>query len=152
MGRPIKLSDHLAAAADQAAQVADRSVPGQIEHWANLGRAVEQALTGHAVQLLKSSAGDPSALTSDAARKAAVLEGLQRALAPDGQAAVLGRIAARGPRYGTVPNNSSLLVRVAPDGRRTRGRMIDGDFIPEPYLPKGHTPARTRRKSRAEQG
>lgn len=148
MGRPIKLSDRLAQAADEASHVADRSVPAQIEHWANLGRAVERALTGHAIQLLKASGGDPAMFASEDARKANVLEGLRRALTPEGQASAIARVAARGPRYGADPGDPSMLVRIAPDGRKVRGRMIDGDFIPEQYIPKDDSPlTRSSRKS-----
>lgn len=135
MGRPIKLSDRLADAADKMSKIADRSVPAQIEHWANLGRAVERSLTGHAIELIKSAEGDPATLVSEAGRKAKLLEGLQYALTPDGQRSALLRVAERGPRYGADPDDPSMLVRVSPDGRRVRGRMIDGDFIPERFLP-----------------
>lgn len=147
MGRPIKLSDRLAEAAAEVSKIADRSVPAQIEHWANLGRAVERSLTGHAVEMLKAAEGDPARLFSDEGRKASLLEGLRHALAPEGQAAVLARISAGGPRYGSDPDDPTLLVRITPDGKRVRGRLIDGDFIPEQYLPPGSRPADKRRGS-----
>lgn len=135
MGRPIKLSDRLAEAAAQASRIADRSIPAQIEHWANLGRAVERSLTGHAVELIKAAEGDPSALATEEGRKANLLEGLRHALSPEGRQAALATISGRGPRYGADPDDPSMLVRISPDGRRVRGRVIDGDFIPARFLP-----------------
>jgi hypothetical protein len=135
MGRPIKLSDRLAEAAAEVSRIADRSIPAQIEHWANLGRAVERSLTGHAVEILKAAEGNPATLTSEQGRKANLLDGLRRALTPEGQAASLASISARGPRYGADPDDPTLLVRISPDGKRVRGRLIDGDFIPEQFLP-----------------
>ena len=45
MPQPVKLSDPLVQAARAAADDADRSIAGQIEHWARLGRAVEATLS-----------------------------------------------------------------------------------------------------------
>lgn len=143
MGRPIKLSDRLAEAADKSSKIADRSVPAQIEHWANLGRAVERSLTGHAIELIKAAEGDPATLVSEAGRKAKLLEGLQYALTPEGQQSALLKVAERGPRYGVDPDDPSMLLRISPDGRRVRGRMIDGDFIPERFLPANVGPENT---------
>jgi hypothetical protein len=135
MGRPIKLSDRLAEAAAEVSRIADRSIPAQIEHWANLGRAVERSLTGHAVQLVKATQGDPAALMSEEGRKANLLDGLRQALSPQGRAAALADISARGPRFGADPDDPSMLIRISQDGKRARGRLIDGDFIPERFLP-----------------
>jgi hypothetical protein len=44
MGMPVKLSDELVAAARKEAATADRSITGQIEHWAKIGRSVETVL------------------------------------------------------------------------------------------------------------
>ena len=135
MGRPIKLSDRLAEAAAEVSRIADRSIPAQIEHWANLGRAVERSLTGHAVEILKAAEGNPATFKSEQGRKANLLDGLRHALTPEGQAAALANISARGPRYGADPDDPTLLVRISQDGKRARGRLIDGDFIPEQFLP-----------------
>ena len=96
MGRPIKLSDRLAEAAAEASRIADRSIPAQIEHWANLGRAVERSLTGHAVELIKAAEGDPSALTTEEGRKANLLEGLRHASSPEGRHVALATISGGG--------------------------------------------------------
>jgi len=53
MPQPVKLSDALLSAARTEAPVAHRSIPGQIEHWASLGRSVEMALTQAQISRLK---------------------------------------------------------------------------------------------------
>ena len=41
MGMPVKLSDELVESAREEAANTDRSITGQIEHWAKIGRSVE---------------------------------------------------------------------------------------------------------------
>jgi hypothetical protein len=121
MGQPIKISDDLALAAREEADVCDRSIASQVEHWARIGRAVEQVL-GHAqVVALKRNAGLPEfakamrEATSETGRRK-VLEHLER----------LG-----GPRYSVDPARPGHVVRVAPDGTRTRGRFVNRRFVAE---------------------
>lgn len=45
MPQPVKLSDPLINAARTVASDADRSIAGQIEHWARLGRVTERVLS-----------------------------------------------------------------------------------------------------------
>ena len=52
MGQPVKLSDALVLDARIAAQAQDRSIAGQIEFWAKLGRSMELLLNGRQVQAL----------------------------------------------------------------------------------------------------
>lgn len=44
MGMPVKLSDELVESAREEAASTDRSITGQIEHWAKIGRSVETVL------------------------------------------------------------------------------------------------------------
>ncbi len=45
MSKSIRVTDELAALAEKAATVSHRSPPQQIEHWAQIGRIVEPALS-----------------------------------------------------------------------------------------------------------
>ena len=75
VSQPVKLSDELVLEARTISAVAERSIAGQIEYWAQLGRAIEpllqsgQALAlkqaGNAVPLSKSigSADTPAGQT-----------------------------------------------------------------------------------------
>ena len=46
MNQPVKLSDSLVLDARLAGEVLERSIAGQIECWARLGRSVEESLEG----------------------------------------------------------------------------------------------------------
>ncbi len=50
---PVRVSNSLSKAAKEAAEWSDRSVAGQIEHWAKLGRSVEAALSTAEIESLK---------------------------------------------------------------------------------------------------
>ena len=45
MSKSLRLSDELFAQAEQSAQLFHRSPPQQIEHWAQIGRVMEAALS-----------------------------------------------------------------------------------------------------------
>src|SRR5690606_27235162 len=72
----IRISPALAEQARAAAADADRSLTGQVEHWARLGRAIEPILSAPAIAALKKSGGDLSVL-EDEQEKARVLEVLE---------------------------------------------------------------------------
>jgi hypothetical protein len=44
MSQPVKISDELIGNARRIAEIAERSIAGQIEFWAQLGRAIEPLL------------------------------------------------------------------------------------------------------------
>ena len=46
MSQPVKLSDRLILDARLASELAERSIAGQVEFWANLGRALEPLISG----------------------------------------------------------------------------------------------------------
>ena len=45
MSKSIRISDELAASAEEAAAISHRSPPQQIEHWAQIGRVLEPTLS-----------------------------------------------------------------------------------------------------------
>lgn len=56
MSQPVKLSDELVLDARLTGKIAERSIAGQIEFWANLGRAIEPLVSGaHALGLQKAA-------------------------------------------------------------------------------------------------
>ena len=60
MSQPVKLSDDLVLDARLTAEIAERSIAGQIEFWAQLGRAIEPLLQGaQALALLRAGAAVP---------------------------------------------------------------------------------------------
>jgi len=58
-GVPVRLSADLAARARTAATTQERSLTEQVEHWARLGQAVEDAVLAATVQRLKARSHDP---------------------------------------------------------------------------------------------
>src|ERR1700733_1356753 len=58
-GVPVRLSARLAQSARTAADVQDRSVTEQVEHWARLGQVVEAAISAGATHRLKVQSHDP---------------------------------------------------------------------------------------------
>ena len=49
MGQPVKISDSLLSDARLSSEITERSIAGQIEFWAGLGRAIEPLLRAESV-------------------------------------------------------------------------------------------------------
>lgn len=118
MSQPVKLSDEIVLDARLTAAVAERSIAGQIEFWAQLGRAIEPLLEGtRAMALRRAGAVRPlseclASVDSDAGRQR-VREYLD---------------ARPFPHYEPAPNAPGLLIRIDEDGTRTRGRFVGREF------------------------
>jgi hypothetical protein len=117
MSQPVKLSDELVLDARLTAEVAERSIAGQIEFWAGLGRALEPLLQGIKVMAL---------------RRAGAVRPLSECLATVDSRAGRRRVA---DHLRTLPYPHSepagppgLLVRITADGRRTTGRFVNRRF------------------------
>ena len=124
----IKISSDLASVARAASADADRSLTGQIEHWARLGKAVEPVLSSVTIALLKKSGGDLSTI-EDEREKARVLEVLER-FRNTPQEALRNQLGLdKKTAYFPDPDRPGGLVRVLSDGSRQSGRKIDGAFV-----------------------
>ncbi|MHB8783649.1 MAG: TA system antitoxin ParD family protein [Desulfobacteria bacterium] len=131
MGMPVKLSDALVREARDEARIVNRSITGQIEHWASLGRAVEVMLKMPDIRALKHRkfAADESSTASGI--RSRVLDAIHRVVSTSDRKAIKRRIAAAGgPIYESDPNRPGRIVRIAPDGTRTPGRFKGRSFIP----------------------
>jgi len=136
MSQPVKLSDELIDAARSTAGDASRSLAGQIEHWASIGRAVEGMLTASDVHALKRS--NATTINRDPAvdRREAIISALIAALQPSVPTEIASRIATANPiRYGTDPAFPGLTIRVEADGTKTPGRLMGRSFVPLAGLP-----------------
>jgi hypothetical protein len=136
MGVPVKVSDELVEAAREVAGQANRSMTKQIEHWAELGRAVEHLAPMPDLTALK--AGRDPGKTAEAR---AALRRLAIALADtEDRAAALRVIRSTAkPTFGAVPGRDDRVRQVWPDGREVIGRIIDQEFVadepgPEPSV------------------
>lgn len=128
MGMPVKLSDELVSAARVAAATDGRSITGQIEHWTRLGRAVEATLRHSDVRALKQA----NASTDSALNERRLIDTLTAVARSSTRTEALTRIhAGNRPVYESAPGEPGVLVRIAPDGTRTRGRMVDRQFVPD---------------------
>ncbi len=116
---PVKLSGELVEEARSSASLFHRSLTGQIEHWAAIGRAVEAQLPGDSLTRLLERVGGTMKIgrVADAAQRQQVMTVLAEFLAKttdDG--AWLHEISTRGvPLYGT---KAGKIVRLNPDGSR----------------------------------
>lgn len=80
MGMPVRLSAGLTSLAKEAAEAATRSLTAQVEHWALIGRAVEQALDHASLSALKTSGGKLSPTVRDAAKRAEITAAIRQAV------------------------------------------------------------------------
>jgi hypothetical protein len=120
MGQPVKVSDELLLDARLAADVLQRSIAGQIEFWARLGRAIEPLLAGErALALCRNGTVRPLS---------ACLMNVDTA---QGQKEVQQFLKAQPfPHYEAAHDRRGLLVRIDADGTRTLGRFVRRQFRP----------------------
>ena len=118
MSQPVKVSDALVLDARLMGEATQRSIAGQIEFWARLGRAVETLLRGdQMLALCKAGKAKPLSAylkTIDSAegrkRVAQHLESLPY------------------PHYEPALGSPGLLVRIEANGKRTTGRFVNRKF------------------------
>lgn len=119
MSQPVKLSDELVLDARLTGELAQRSIAGQIEYWARLGRVIEPLLQGaQALALLRSGRVKPLA------------ECLSSVDSPLGRRRVTEHLKSGPyPHYELAPDRPGMLVRIEADGRRTVGRFVNRRFL-----------------------
>lgn len=118
MSQPVKLSDVLVLDARLIGEVAERSIAGQIEYWANLGRAIEPLLQGtQALALCKKAGARP------------LSECLELVDTSEGKDRVKKYLETQPyPHYEPAKDAPGLLVRIDADGTRTTGRFVNRKF------------------------
>jgi len=118
MSQPVKLSDSLVLDARLAGESVERSIAGQVEFWARLGRAIEPLLQGDQVlALCRSAAVRP------------LSECLKSVDSPEGRRRVSDFLEGQPfPHYEPHPKEPGLLVRIDATGKRTIGRFVNRRF------------------------
>jgi hypothetical protein len=117
-------------------ELAERSIAGQIEFWARLGRAVEPLLSGRETLALRKS-GDVTPLS----KMLATVD------TPQGRRRVAEFLGTQPfPHYEPAPGKPGLLVRIEADGQRTVGKFVNRQFRPAQAAAK--TVKRTKKKPR----
>ncbi len=118
MSQPVKLSDSLVLEARLTSEITERSIAGQIEFWAKLGRALESLLDGaRSLALCRAGTARPLSACLDSVDSE---EGRERT------ARVLQSLPF--PHYEAAPDAPGLLVRIEADGKRSVGRFVNRKF------------------------
>lgn len=125
----VKVSAELAASARTEANATDRSLTGQIEHWAKLGRATEAIMPSQVAAALKRCGGDLSVL-EDETMRAMVLDALAvfQSKSPASVRQMIGLD--RETRFEPDKDNLGGMIRIDPEGTKTRGWMEGRTFVP----------------------
>jgi len=119
MSQPVKMSDDLVLDARLTGELAERSIAGQIEFWARLGRALEPLLRGDRAMALR-RAGDAKPLS----------DCLRDVDAPAGQRRVADHLKSRPYPHYEQADAPGLLTRIESNGKRTVGRFVNCQFEP----------------------
>lgn len=121
MSQPVKLSDDLVCDARMTSELSARSIAGQIEFWAQLGRSLEPLLRGDRVTALLQSGQQRS--LSDAVADVDSSQGRRR---------VADLLHQRPfPHYEPAKDSSGSLRRIDEDGTVTVGRFVNREFVPD---------------------
>ncbi|MGI8601682.1 MAG: TA system antitoxin ParD family protein [Verrucomicrobiales bacterium] len=118
MSQPVKLSDALVLDARLAGKLLERSIAGQVEFWARMGRAVEVLLEGPRVMALCRNA---SARSLSSCLESVDSAGGRRRVADFLQTQPY-------PHYEPHPDRAGWLVRIDATGKRTTGRFVNRQF------------------------
>lgn len=118
MSQPVKVSDDLLLDARLVAEVSKRSIAGQIELWASIGRALEPLLRGDKLlALCRAGAARP---LSQCITEVTLSEGKTRLIEHLHSLPY--------PHFERDPDHPGLLIRIEADGTRTLGRFVNRSF------------------------
>jgi hypothetical protein len=124
---PVKLSSRLVSLAKSAANLSDRSLTAQVEHWSILGMQAEKLLVFDQAQALKHADLEVNRVQLQAAARA-----LQALFSNTDRSAALKIIQSdEQPVYESNPEKVGGLRQVWPDGRVVSGRMEGRQFLPD---------------------
>ena len=120
MSQPVKLSDALVLDARLAGDALERSIAGQVEFWARIGKAVEPLLQGAQVlALCRKGAARP------------LSECLATVDTPEGRRRLAEYLNSEPwPHYEPHPDHAGVLIRIEESGKRTPGRFVNRQFQP----------------------
>lgn len=118
MGQPVKLSDEIVCDARLTGEISERSIAGQIEFWAQIGRALEPILRGDRALALK---------------RAATVRPLSEAIddvdSESGRQRVRDFLKAQPfPHFEPVSGRPGLLRKIEENGTETIGRFVHRVF------------------------
>jgi len=119
MSQPVRLSNEIMADARLASDVLDRSIAGQIEHWARLGQTLERHLNLVQILALKKS-GKTRSLKEllDAVPTEEAQQRLQQHLETLPY-----------PHYTADPDSPGIFLRTLASGEQSRGKFVKRQFV-----------------------
>jgi ParD-like antitoxin of type II bacterial toxin-antitoxin system len=127
MSQPVKLSDALVLDARLAAEVQERSIAGQVEFWAKLGRSIELLLDGQQLIALTRTVGATP-----------LAELVEVVGTPAGRAKLRDYLENEPyPHFEAHPILAGLLIRTDKNFKRTVGRFVNREFVEEFVISKG---------------
>ncbi len=120
MGQPVKLSDELVSDARTVAEISHRSIAGQIEFWAAIGKSLEPMLRGdRALAVCQAGAARP------------LSQLIAEVNSPEGRKRAHSFLAQRPfPHFKSVEGQPGLICRIEEDGTESIGRFINRVFQP----------------------
>jgi hypothetical protein len=120
MSQPVKLSDSLVLDARLTGEIVERSIAGQVEFWARLGRSVDQLLEGQqALALCRNADIRP------------LSELLASVDSPEGRKRVAAYLETLPyPHFRAHRDRPGLIEKIDEDGTRTAGRFVNREFVP----------------------
>ncbi len=121
MSQPVKLSDAIVLDARLAADVEQRSIAGQVEYWASLGKLVDALLDGrNRTEALQKSKTKP------------LSELVATIGTSEGDARLRAYLESEPfPHFEPHPTRKSILIRTDADGTHSIGRFVDKKFVVE---------------------
>ncbi|MEO0952684.1 MAG: hypothetical protein AAFY44_15380 [Pseudomonadota bacterium] len=126
MSKPIRVDKGLMERAESAAAIYRRSLPKQIEYWAEIGRQVSERLDAKDLFSVFTGAAELRVhhRESQPVSSAAVLEqiGTDRA-----EGVLKDAVSAADVRFDV--DDEGYLRRTEADGTQTRGKLVDGRFL-----------------------
>jgi len=138
MPQPVKLSDALVLDARLSAEVEQRSIAGQVEYWASLGKLIDAMLDGKT--------------RTDALKKSGV-KPLSELIASVGGAEGDARLntyleSEPFPHFEPHPTRRGMLIRTDAQGKQSVGRFVDRKFVAETTRRADAAEADSRTRSR----
>ena len=138
MPQPVKLSDALVLDARLSAEVEQRSIAGQVEYWASLGKLIDAMLDGKT--------------RTDALKKSGV-KPLSELIASVGSAEGDARLntyleSEPFPHFEPHPTRRGMLIRTDAQGKQSVGRFVDRKFVAETTRRADAAEADSRTRSR----
>ena len=120
MSTPLRLSNELLVEAREASGRFHRSITQQVEHWAQLGRALEAVLSFSSTGKLK-----------DLSQQPGIHSLLDKVETRAGKRKVLDSIKSnKRPVYSADPDNPQGVIQHLPNGRSVRGQFVNRKFVP----------------------